>query len=61
MTIQKSFSAVLNLDVKQSIIAQIQKINNKIINENIKTIIHIGKNKNPKPILQHNIGFQLYF
>ena len=56
--IQKSFSGVLNLDVKQSIIAQIQIINNRITNNIKKTIIHIGKNINVEnPILQHHKGF----
>jgi len=58
ITIQKSFSGVLNLDVKQSIIAQTQIINNRITSNIKKTIIHIGKNINAeKPILQHHKGF----
>ena len=62
MMIQISFSAGLNLDLKQLIIAQIQNINKSIINKNTKTMIHIGKNTNLKnTILQHNIGFQPYF
>jgi len=62
MMIQKSFSAGLNLDLKQLIIAQIQNINNSMINKNTKTMIHKGKNINLKStILQYNVGFQPYF
>ena len=42
----------VNLEVKQLSKAQSQNIIKKIANKNIKTIIHIGKNKTPDAILQ---------
>ena len=59
--IQKTFWAVLDLEVRQSIIAHNQKINSKKINKNTKIIITKGKSQNPHPvphtILQLNIRF----
>jgi len=46
--IQNNFSVVDSLEVKQSIIAQIQKIINKTIRNNMNKTIQIGKNKNGK-------------
>jgi len=61
MIIQNIFCIGLSLEPKQLSKAHNQNMNKKIINKNTKTIIHIGKNNNPNAILQHYIGFQLYF
>jgi len=49
---------VFKREVKQEIIAHIQKIKSRITNKNTKIIIHKNISANvDSPILQHYIGF----